>query len=78
LREGEALRAAGERMRSVNPAVIARNEHVEKALAAAERGDLSLFEALLAALREPWSTHAKFGAPPPEGFSEGFQTFCGT
>lgn len=78
LREGEALHAAGERMRSVNPAVIARNEHVEKALAAAEQGDLSLFEALLAAVREPWSTHAKFGAPPPDGFSEGYQTFCGT
>ncbi|HRK06419.1 MAG TPA: YdiU family protein [Pseudobdellovibrionaceae bacterium] len=78
LSEVEALQEACARMRSVNPAVIARNEHVEKALAAAERGDLSQFEALLAAVREPWSAHAKFGAPPPEGFSEGFQTFCGT
>ena len=54
----------------------------EEALAAAvDRGDLALFDALLAAVGDPFAEAAgreRFTFPPPQGFAEGFRTFCGT
>lgn len=67
-----------EQMLRANPAVIARNFQVERALKNAEQGDLTQFEALLKAVREPWTDHAEYSAAPPEGFADTFQTFCGT
>lgn len=74
LAQSESLR------RAHNPAVIPRNHRVEAALAAAEQGDLSVFERLLAVLATPYD-HARPAsedrAPAPDG-GVGYQTFCGT
>jgi len=75
-----ARRAA--HMRLANPWVIPRNHRVEEALAAAsDEGDLAPFEALLAALREPFvetSANARFSEPAPAAVTAGYRTFCGT
>ncbi len=74
-----AARADG--MDRVNPAVIPRNHKVEEALAAAVAGDLAPFDALLAAITDPFGPpqgREAFTLPPPAGFSETFRTFCGT
>ncbi|HSH49705.1 MAG TPA: YdiU family protein [Halomonas sp.] len=69
------------RLRAANPAVIPRNHRVEQVLAAAsERDDFAPFEALLAAVTQP------FDAPagevdytrPPEESEKVLRTFCGT
>jgi uncharacterized protein YdiU (UPF0061 family) len=69
-------------MARANPAVIPRNHLVEEALAAAvEAGDLAPFDALLAAVGDPFADprgRERFALPPPAGFSDGFRTFCGT
>ncbi len=67
-------------LRSVNPAVIARNHLVEAALDAAQAGDMVPFDALLAALRDPFGGEAgreRFALPAPKGF-ERYVTYCGT
>ena len=64
-------------MNAVNPAIIPRNHRVEAALGAAIEGDLAPFDALLAALRTPFSPHAEFSLPPPADFGP-YRTFCGT
>ncbi|EKE45024.1 hypothetical protein OCGS_0719 [Oceaniovalibus guishaninsula JLT2003] len=61
----------------VNPAVIPRNHHVEAAIAAAVDGDLSFFDALLAAVTRPFQDDPVFAAPPRPG-EEVTATFCGT
>ena len=80
-REGRDLAAARAAMRTVNPAVIARNHRVEEALYAAERrNDFAPLHELLAALRAPFELaagHARYAEPPPPSF-RGYQTFCGT
>ncbi len=63
-----------------NPAVIARNHRVEAALAAAEQGDFSVLEQLLADLASPFDhtradPQAREPAPPS---GEAYRTFCGT
>ncbi|MGU3472619.1 protein adenylyltransferase SelO [Paenibacillus sp. D51F] len=67
-------------MRASNPAVIPRNHRVEEALAAAEQGDLSVTEKLLAALENPYDHRPEqdeFAAS--SGLSAGsYRTFCGT
>ncbi|MFE3838725.1 protein adenylyltransferase SelO [Pseudogemmobacter sonorensis] len=65
------------RMAAVNPAVIARNHRVEAALEAAEAGDMAPFEALWAALRQPFVENPEFMAPAPADFGP-YMTFCGT
>ena len=68
------------RLRRANPLVIPRNHRVEEAIAAAEAGDLSVFERLLAAVREPCadSPHGEpYHAGPPAGCGP-YRTFCGT
>ena len=83
--DGDDSAAAADRasrMRLANPLVIPRNHLVEAALtAAAERGDLGPFDALLAALRRPFDdtpAQANFAAPAPQALTAGYRTFCGT
>ncbi|MHA7878995.1 MAG: protein adenylyltransferase SelO [Saccharospirillum sp.] len=78
--QGRALPEVVRAMNAVNPYVIPRNHQVEAALTAAEQGDLAPFEALLAAVRQPFED-----GPGQAGFSEPappqqrvYQTFCGT
>ena len=69
-------------MRSVNPYVIARNQRVEEALAAAsDEGDLAPFERLLDALRQPYDETPKlapYAEPAPAAVTACYRTFCGT
>ena len=74
-----ATRAAA--MRRASPAVIPRNHLVDEALAAATEGDLAPFDALLAALRDPWQEAAlstRYAEPAPTEVTARFRTFCGT
>lgn len=67
-------------MSAANPAVIPRNHLVEAALEAATAGDMAPFEALLAAVRDPFGPEAGregFTLPAPQGFGA-YVTFCGT
>ena len=71
------------RMRSANPAVIARNHRVEEALAAAvKRGDLAPYFRLLGAIAIPYAHvpgQADFSSPGnPAGPDGRYRTFCGT
>jgi uncharacterized protein YdiU (UPF0061 family) len=72
------VRAAA--MRRANPAVIARNHHVEAALDAAVAGDLDPLDALLQALVDPWNERPETDhyTRPPEPHEVVQQTFCGT
>ncbi len=69
------------RLRRANcPAVIPRNHRVEEALAAAEQGDVSVMERLLAVLASPYE-HGGVAAEyrePAAGGGAGYRTFCGT
>jgi uncharacterized protein YdiU (UPF0061 family) len=73
------------RLRRANcPAVIPRNHRVEEALAAAEQGDVSVLERLLAVLAAPYdhvraraADVAEYRVSAPDG-GEGYRTFCGT
>ncbi len=73
------------RLRRANcPAVIPRNHRVEEALAAAEQGDVSVMERLLAVLAAPYDHEraraagtAEYREPAPVG-GGGYRTFCGT
>src|SRR5215831_2306555 len=69
-------------MRRVNPIVIARNHHVEAALAAAsDAGDLAPFERLLAAVKQPYIESADetvFAEPASPEVTASYRTFCGT
>ena len=81
--DADAERAArAERMRRVNPWLIARNHRVEEALAAAaDDGDIGPFDRLLAAVRQPYdevAANARYAEPAPAGVTAGYQTFCGT
>jgi uncharacterized protein YdiU (UPF0061 family) len=71
------------RMRSANPAVIARNFYVEEALAAdIDRADLAPYFKLLGALAIPYAhvpAQAEFASPGnPDGPDGRYRTFCGT
>jgi serine/tyrosine/threonine adenylyltransferase len=68
-------------MRGVNPRIIPRNHRVEAALAAATDGDMGPFQALLAALRQPFSDDpalAAYAEPDAAAATAVYQTFCGT
>ena len=69
-------------MRGANPYVIARNHQVEAALAAASGlGDLTQFERLLEALRQPYDETdalAPYAQPAPAAVTACYRTFCGT
>lgn len=68
---------AAARILAANPAVIARNHKVEEALAAATAGDLAPFEALVAAVSEPFVEREAYMLPAPQGFGR-HVTYCGT
>jgi serine/tyrosine/threonine adenylyltransferase len=68
---------AARRIAAANPAVIPRNHQVEDALTAATAGDMSPFQALLAAVQEPFVEREGFMLPAPSGFGD-YVTFCGT
>ena len=74
--------AAQKRMRAINPVYIPRNHLVEQALAAAvQHGDLQPYEALLAAVTQPFSGGPEMQAlaePAPAEFTANYRTFCGT
>jgi uncharacterized protein YdiU (UPF0061 family) len=74
--------ARAERMRGVNPWMIARNHRVEEALAAAsDDEDLGPFDRLLDALRQPYdetAANARYAEPAPAEVTAGYRTFCGT
>ena len=66
-------------MNEVNPAVIARNHQVERAIAAAEQGDFSIMHELVKVLRTPFelaSEHAEYKNPNDD--EQPYRTFCGT
>ena len=68
-------------MDAVNPVHIPRNHLVEAALLAAEDGELTQFEELLAAVTAPFAPvpgGERFAEPAPAEFTENFRTFCGT
>ena len=73
--------AVAEAMDAVNPVYIARNHHVEEALAAATAGDLEPFERLLDVLAEPYRERPgleSYAGPAPASFGCSYRTFCGT
>ncbi|MEO4052062.1 protein adenylyltransferase SelO [Solibacillus sp. CAU 1738] len=67
-------------MKNNNPAVIPRNHRVEEALDAAQRGDLTVMERLLAVLANPFEHSAEQAqyATLPAAQNCRYQTFCGT
>ncbi len=67
-------------MKAVNPSIIPRNHRVEEALAAAENGDFSPFEALVEATRTPYADREpdSFYAQAPLLDQRVTRTFCGT
>jgi len=71
-----------EALTSNNPKVIPRNHLVEQALASAENdGDLTFFNSLLEKLCNPFidiDEHSSFALPADTGFTEHYQTYCGT
>ena len=62
---------------AANPAVIPRNHQVEAALEAATAGDMAPFDALLAAVTQPFAEAEAYMLPAPTGFGP-YVTFCGT
>lgn len=76
---GELLERA-DAMDRVNPIYIPRNHLVEAALAAAEEGDLSAWEALLEMVRAPYVLRPdadEYAQPAPDDFGK-YTTYCGT
>ncbi len=68
------------RMNAANPAVIPRNHLVEEALEAARVGDMAPFEALLAAITNPFDatmSAERYALPAPQGLAP-YVTYCGT
>ena len=68
---------AAERLAQANPAVIPRNHKVEDALTAATSGDMAPFQALLSAIRAPFTETEPYMLPAPTGFGQ-YVTYCGT
>ena len=63
-----------------NPVIIPRNHNVENVLKSAENNDLTPFNDLLQALKNPYTNQKvlnKYQSPPPKS-DEIYQTFCGT
>ena len=78
---GDDRAAIADAMDRVNPVHIPRNHVVEEALTAAGWGDTAAFEELLDAVTHPYDDRQdlqRFAAPAPNGFVDGYRTFCGT
>lgn len=67
-------------MNSVNPLFIPRNHQIERAIQAAIVGDLSIFNALLQVLANPFEEQSGFAqyAEPPSVRERVARTYCGT
>ena len=67
-------------MNKTNPSVIPRNHKVEEALEAANTGDFTPLNSLLAALNRPYEDRESLKPyqNPPEPTQRVYQTFCGT
>jgi serine/tyrosine/threonine adenylyltransferase len=67
-------------MRKNNPAVIPRNHKVEEALKEADKGNLTLVNNLLAALKDPYTEREDLimYQQPSTDNNKKFKTFCGT
>jgi uncharacterized protein YdiU (UPF0061 family) len=79
-RQSRTVEEARALMRAHNPSVIPRNHRVEEALAAAEKGDMTVMQRLLEALKHPYADareHDAFRLPPPPATAP-YRTFCGT
>lgn len=78
-RQPQPAREIAEHMQRHNPAVIPRNHKVEEALAAAaDHGDLSVMQRLLAVLTRPCDYAADYSEYARPSDSKCYQTFCGT
>ena len=67
-------------MKLSNPVIIPRNHNVENVLSSAENNDLTPFNDLLQALKNPYTNQkvlTKYKSPPPKTDKK-YQTFCGT
>jgi uncharacterized protein YdiU (UPF0061 family) len=81
IREPADAARRAEAMRRVNPALIPRNHRIEQVIdAAINASDFAPFEALSAALANPYAPAAGFEsyAEPPGPNERVLQTFCGT
>lgn len=78
--ETEADLGRADAMRAVNPAIIPRNHRIQEAISAANYGDFSFFERLLAALEKPYEERPEFAdyMTPPTMDERVTRTFCGT
>lgn len=76
---GPATDAAREAMTGANPIYIPRNAQLERALCAAELGDLTAVEQIIDAVRSPFTRRPGLEhlEAPGEGADQ-FVTFCGT
>lgn len=78
--EQQESKSAAERIRAHSPAIIPRNHRVAEAIAAAEAGDLSVFNRLLAAITQPYADTDAFVEfqQPAQPEQRVQKTFCGT
>ncbi len=67
-------------MRAVNPAFIPRNHRIQAVIAAAQRGDFSVLDEMMAVLAKPYEDQpgAALYAVPPQPEEVVHKTFCGT
>ena len=68
-------------MDAVNPIYVPRNHRVEAALSAAAGGDLDPVRELISVVTDPFverDGRERDAEPAPAGFTDGYQTFCGT
>ncbi len=74
---GEQIRT---RMNAINPLFIPRNHQLERAIDAANQGDMTVFRELLLVLQRPYEEQPRFAtyAEPPTEQERVLQTFCGT
>lgn len=77
--EKKPLSEIARAMNSINPAAIARNQKVEEALEAAEKGDFAPFKTLLKGLERPFEeSTANLALRQWDQSPMGYRTFCGT
>lgn len=79
-RQSQTSAESAQLRRAHNPAFIPRNHLVEAALAAAQQGDLTVMERLLAVVTDPYNhdrSVSEYRAPAPESAAR-YRTFCGT